>query len=1090
MSKNLKINNLNDWLMKTLLPSQHFSKFIAAFFLIIGTTLSAQTPVITSVTPTIITMNSIMTIDGTNFTTSSIVTFGGIEGGYTVISRTTTKIVIQITANRSGNLIAYRGNNVSTTQSAPYVTPITFITPIIKSSANNVHSTGIITDYNGYWKSTAASGVQANQPNTRHNVLAFRYNNIWYSTGADDSILDAHGETYVPQTYRAYSTRGVVGKTHGELFLAMPDLEDGTAHTALGNPNSPNILGMTIFDVLIDGLNGLDIGTGVTNFNRNASISFFSDHAQSGGGAFYNDNIPEVLISQIAQPNGTDYYHFSDVNGNIVGHSVSLTMPGMPAIGTYRLDLFTFPGNTDFSTATPNGNRPVDQRTREIRLVGLSFNDFGITDANIAQIHSFDMLAGGGADVGFLAYNANSFQIKSPVITSTPNSVKICKLPYPNSVTFTVGAAIQGGGTGNLIYQWKRNNYDIPVNDPIATGSNTSSLTIQGPITAAQLATYRVEVSNEFGAIVASSAVLKEGGDLAVWDGSGWNRTPNSGTSLLFAADYNTATDLPAGDRLDGCDCSVQNNITVTIDSGDKMILQNHLKLDPAKAAWTEVVPAGVDEFGNPVPSYTINHPALAEGRLVVKDNGSLIQVSETASNVGRVEVERTSRNLHQWDYIYWSAPVSGFNLTGLSPYSTPIYAWNPTAINANSTYGNWVSASGVMTAGKGYIARVNSNADRTVTFTGEVHNGKYDINLTGATNADPDTNYWNLVGNPYPSSINALDFLNANLDIAGNVRLWSHNAPIGEYNPQDSPFYQDFPRNYGDQYITYNALGSVPAGFNGKIASGQGFFVQGTSTTGKVTFSNLFRYKETVPVYNNNQFYRQVNLNETQVQGAEKSVIWLSIFNPSNVSANMAVGYVDGATYGEDRLFDAIVDEEPFSIYSLVENKGAIIQGRPTPFQNSDQVGIGVSVPSNGVFKIGIDNLSGLFENEYQQILLEDRYLNVIHDLRTTPYSFETLSGNFSDRFILRYEQSALGTVENNNNATFAFIKNSKLEVQTNQEIASIQVIDLSGKLVHTYNVPNSTQQFTGEFNFANGFYLVNIHLKNNTVVTKKLAH
>lgn len=1089
--------------MKRLVPLRNFifRNSLILMMMLATHLVAAQTPTITSITPTVVTKNTRITISGSDFGTNATVTIGGAANGtntFSYVSRSNTTIVLSVSNATtavaiSGAVVITRtqspgvGNNTTSTES------ISYVTPVVKHTGSGVRVTEIFTDYNGFWNSTSATThPTANQPNTRHNLLGFRYGGVVYSTGVNDQALTDNSISFTPQAYRAYSTRGVEGTTNGNLFLAMADLIDGTAHNALGAPSSPEIAGLTVFDVLIDGENGLDLGTGVTNFNTSASISFFSDNAQSNSGTNISDNIPEVLITQIAEPGNTDYYHFSDVNGNIVGHPVQMAMNSIAAVGRYRLDLFTFtPGN--LATATPLGNRGVDHRYRDIRIVGLRFADFGIDDTNIDQINSFDMLAGGTADVAFLAYNTASFQIASPVITSAPNSVRICSLPYNHDVTFSVGAAIQGGGPGTLNYQWKKNNSDILATDPAFTGANTNTLTVHGPINTAELATYKVEISNEYGAIVASSAVLRQGGTPVVWNGTSWNTTPTALNSLVFNGDYDSATNLPSGTKLEGCDCKVQNGANVIIDSGDTLILQNAIEVAPFVPGYFT---PELDGDGNPTGN-NIWVPDSPAGTFTLRDDASLIQVNELAANSGVISKKRVATNLHQWDYVYWSSPVSGFNVSGLSAYTTPMYQWNPTTTNPNGTYGMWTNASGNMTAGKGYIARVSSAADVEVTFDGAPHNGVYNIALTGSTNPNPDINYWNLVGNPYPSAIKALDFINSNTDIEGNVRLWTHGSPIGTNNSEDSPYYNNFTHNYADEYVTYNAMGSTPAGFNGIIASGQGFFVQGKSTTGSITFQNTFRYKETQALYDNSQFYRLANpvsdavadeiTDAPTVDDSEKSIIWLSLVNATSKSANTAIGYTSEATMGKDRLYDASTEPGNFSIYSLVGTDPVIIQGRPT-FIDTDEVPVGFSVPSAGIYKIAIDRVAGVFANTDQDIFLKDTELGIEHDLRATPYEFTAMtSGNIANRFVLQYRTAALGMNDLESNQALAFIANQTLNVKANDGIKTIEVFDITGKLVNRFDTENATE-FTAPFHFPNGFYMGRVTLTSGVSVTQKM--
>ncbi len=54
---------------------------------------------------------------------------------------------------------------------------------------------------------------------------------------------------------------------------------------------------MSIFESLIDGVNGLDLGTGITNFNKDVTVKFFSGNGDVGA---IGDGSPDLIITQIA----------------------------------------------------------------------------------------------------------------------------------------------------------------------------------------------------------------------------------------------------------------------------------------------------------------------------------------------------------------------------------------------------------------------------------------------------------------------------------------------------------------------------------------------------------------------------------------------------------------------------------------------------------------------------------------------------------------------------------------------------------------------------------------------------------------------
>src|SRR5690606_23624541 len=107
----------------------------------------------------------------------------------------------------------------------------------------------------------------------------------------------------------------------------------------------------------------------------------------------------------------------------------------------------------------------------------------------------------------------------------------------------------------------------------------------------------------------------------------------------------------------------------------------------------------------------------------------------------------------------------------------------------------------------------------------GDWNGGTY-VNGVSPTLGTNDDDNWNLIGNPYPSAIDAIDFLTANPNIEGFINIWTHgNLPSSSVS---DPFYNDYVYNYtSNDYITYNATGAStgPATYNGFIPAGQGFF-------------------------------------------------------------------------------------------------------------------------------------------------------------------------------------------------------------------------------------------------------------------------
>ena len=567
-----------------------------------------------------------------------------------------------------------------------------------------------------------------------------------------------------------------------------------------------------------------------------------------------------------------------------------------------------------------------------------------------------------------------------------------------------------------------------------------------------------------------------------IWNGTDWslNHPPTDGTErIIFNTDFTSTVNLS------GCSCQV-NGGAIIIDSPNSLILTNEVN--------------------------------VIGGSLTFNNNASLIQINNV-TNTGSINYIRTATNIKGSDYIYWSSPVNNQDISGIYtvPGQGPKYQWNTLVNNGNGAFGNisqgtWGGASGPMLAGKGYIIRGSyfgmPATNITSTFIGVPNNGNIPITVyrgdytganyvgaNGATISRFSDNH-NLLGNPYPSSINALQFLYDNLSvIAGSLNLWTHgqDPSINVANP----FYGNYALNYSpSDYLPINYTGSTDPTGGEIIKAGQAFFVRmldGVAGSGTVNFTNSLRRDGSGNPYSNSNFFRtsQVKRSASTIEPLERNRIWLDIIDPNNLSKRTLLGYVSGATLGVDHFYDAFtVPTGSVDLYSLIGNESYIIQGRPLPFDTNDIVPLGFKATTSGTFKIAIRAVDGLFENANQGIYLEDMELGIIHDLRVAPYLFNAVAGINNSRFVLRYTNVALGNENQNTNLTFAFISNNLLQIQSNENIKEIRIYDITGKLIKTYKPSELINQFTADFNFANGAYIAKIKLENGILVSKKLIH
>ena len=337
------------------------------------------------------------------------------------------------------------------------------------------------------------------------------------------------------------------------------------------------------------------------------------------------------------------------------------------------------------------------------------------------------------------------------------------------------------------------------------------------------------------------------------------------------------------------------------------------------------------------------------------------------------------------------------------------------------------------------------------------------------------------------------------NVKMVGAIWVWKHGI---DPTSNISPFYQAFSYNYStNDYIKFNAMGSSePTLFTGgKIASGQGFMINMSDELSSgvpnpsgntITFNNDLRTDASKGFYNNADFFRSSN-NYVQ-QPEERHRMWLDIFNNTSGQLDRTLlGYATNATIGKDNLYDCFTKpKSEISLYSLIDNKPYAIQGRPLPFDNQDLVPMGIKIIQSGSHTIAINAVDGLFLQN-QDIYLEDKLLNIIHDLKQAPYVFTSNTGVFDDRFVIRYTNAALST----NNASLI---NSNVVVTTNnnqvsiksayEKMTSVIIYDLLGReIVKKENVSLNEINFN-TITARNQALIVKIKLENETIVTKKI--
>ncbi|RFN58755.1 choice-of-anchor B family protein [Marixanthomonas ophiurae] len=569
-------------------------------------------------------------------------------------------------------------------------------------------------------------------------------------------------------------------------------------------------------------------------------------------------------------------------------------------------------------------------------------------------------------------------------------------------------------------------------------------------------------VEDDYGNKSSCNTTITVEAETTSYNGASWsNGAPSVGSNAKISADYNTATNT----SFQACSCEVDTGRTLTVNTGDYVDVQKDI---------------------------TVN------GTLMIAHEGSVVQRDNDAvtTNNGTISVQKITPNLEGRDFMILGSPVSGETRNGV--YGTSVMVRNhitenfvpnpqvendfPLAENfADNDGDNWVNYTGNINAGEGYLVRPQTTPTGTGSFTldytqGTLNNGIVNFNLVFNTEQNDSPN---MLGNPYPSAIDAQVFLAENTTIDA-LYFWEHlTAPNPSY-----PGYN--PNNYNMSDISmYNAMGGTAAGNdpgtstrpNDYIASGQGFGVK-TTAAGTAVFNNSMR------VTDNNDTYREPAFDSDR--------IWLNVYNEKwEMGSAILIGFSDASTNGLDTKFDTKRLATPVSLYSTMPSGEQLaIQGL-APLKNETQVSLGfdTQVDEETEYRVSINDIQGA-TIETAVVYLIDNKNNTVTNLSESDYAFTAEKGQFTNRFTLQFKKvEILGTEESLSNiAIFPNPANTVLNiVSPNTYLNNISVYDLLGRRIDQNVGPKTNSYQLNLASLHTGIYFVKIDTEMGTI-TKKL--
>ena len=643
-------------------------------------------------------------------------------------------------------------------------------------------------------------------------------------------------------------------------------------------------------------------------------------------------------------------------------------------------------------------------------------------------------------------------------------------LAWSSNITSLIGSSLNDGGlsivghTGVGGTQWVIIPSTVGPGTLAGTGTSTNASGTIATNADVDLSTYKYFT---LAAKETCAPVIADNGTTTTWTGSAWdNGTPTELSIAVLGANY-------AGGSFVANSLSM-GVFNVTLTDGQVM----------------EIV-KGV--------TYT-------SGKVIMSSGASLVQRDDSAA-APMIELTKKTRSLARYNYTYMGSPVEEnvFSQLAGAYYSNPAdnnrlnnhYKWtagNETLANTQP-YTAWtvLNSGNFVESGEGWISSIASQApflndsftgQISLKFTGKANNGLVTppVVVSGSLDVEDSSNY-NLLSNPYPSAINANKFLDENVNIDGSLYIWEAKTQpatvgTGYYNQSD--------------FITYTKAGAtVPSGFsgvfNGKIASAQGFMVRALSS-GNVKFNNCMRLSGSA---DNNSFFRSSTVNTSAEPVVDR--FKLNLTSTTGDFNQVLIAYINGLTTSYNRGYDASRNSTSGSqIFTIMgeTNQRLAIDARPA-FVNTDVVPLGFTTSSpisSTNFQISIVEKEGVFQNDDVDVFIHDKLNNVYHNFDNGVFNFTASQSELLNRFDVVYQSSTLNNQDFDEVNVMVSLSESSLFLSSKEVIDVAYIFDITGRLINKIKVNDF--KYSGNFNHAQGVYIVRVELSNGQSVSNKVIN
>ncbi|MFD0863446.1 LamG-like jellyroll fold domain-containing protein [Sungkyunkwania multivorans] len=523
------------------------------------------------------------------------------------------------------------------------------------------------------------------------------------------------------------------------------------------------------------------------------------------------------------------------------------------------------------------------------------------------------------------------------------------------------------------------------------------------------------------------------------------------------------------------------------------------------------------------------------DGRIDLEGESQLIQTANSTLEVTSAGIlERDQQGTaDQYTYNYFSSPVGAPSVTqnnsdfiaatlkepnGTVQFTTdinvPTTQTNPLTLSSSwiymfdngaaEDYDAWSFTGnlGSIPAGMGFTlkgAQYNPGigAEQNYIFEGKPNNGTITHAISGTNQS--------LVGNPYPSALDANQFiLDNNGAITGTLYFWEHYGG-NSHNLID----------YQGGYALYNLSGGVMAvahpdvsqsGAPSKVPTryvpvAQGFFVEADADGGTIEFNNgqrVFRKENT----GDSQFIRNANRddgdNDIIANQQETQRIRIGFENAEGFHRQLLLAFIEGTTDGVDPGYDGrLLDDQRSDAYWMLENEKYVIQAVDS-YDKDRRLALGFQIDeahANQEFTIMIDELENISEDV--DIYIRDNEDGSHHDLRSAPFKVVLDQQVNTDRFQMVFkpaEEEVTPEEDASHLPIFVIYSRRGKEVKIfnfrKDHIHNMVIYDLQRRPVVEATIESNDRRIDIPVNIQRGIYIVKIYTDKGVVTRKMLRY